>query len=226
VAFDGLMATGVPDPWTVQAAWRDMFDGADWLCPGDGYNISSGAVGCISDDGWRYAGLARYEEIDADGEVTTVLNSDGYITDADGNTMWGGGSVGVTQIAVDGGHEWFLDLSGTWGLDNAPEPWFAAHPSLYMNFLGTEIDGERTAQLLGGWSFDGQSVSFNTVVAPDCDGHSGSVHIRDPGGAWYVVELACGTCGPVMYAETEEMGELCLDLSGVDALVERLLGGE
>jgi hypothetical protein len=70
VAFDGLMATGVPDPWTVYAAWRDMFGGADWLCPGDGYNISSGAEGCISEDGWRYAGLARYEEIDADGEVT------------------------------------------------------------------------------------------------------------------------------------------------------------
>jgi hypothetical protein len=203
------LALGMPDPITARDSFFGLFTGADGQCPqGSGYSITS-FTGCTSSQGYTYAGMSVYQE---DGRGGFVLSTDLYIIDASGRRFTGAGqaSFGISEYGLQ------ANMDGIWGYEGE-EGWLGQIPGFNLSVsLGEDF------YLQGGLGIGGHYLAFLPLIQLEgCEGATGILEVRDPGGLWYRLDFGegCSECAEVSY-EGESLGKLCPDLSQIWALKE------
>ena len=226
-ALDALLELGLPDAYSIAAQYMFMFGGRDNNCPGnDGYSLPGNFRGCTSNQGWTYAGVAGLDLVDSQTERQVDLWADCWIEDSSGDLFVGAGDVEYAGLWSEGSASWEAELAGTFGYEDADEPWMAAMPSLVAWTSGTYGSGWELA-----WS---GSLSTETGAYYLQDGTfssscaaSGTLMLRGEQGYWYTLALdGCDGCGTVSWGG-QSLGDVCVALPAAGAeLLTRSLPGE
>jgi hypothetical protein len=212
-----MLGQGVPDPFTIFTGWRSMFAGADALCPGiGGYDFSTSAAGCVSYEGWLYAGMGSYNEFEEDGEQGVWLGADGYVISPDSGTLVAGGTIIQAVATGTAGPAWRVVMEGTFGLDTSPSVWLSQTPALAIYAVGA---ARGDLHFYGGWQIVGQAIHLDIDIASSCEGATGTLKLQDPSGEWHAVVLDCGVCGELRYAGGPVAGDTCVDLTPIQAFI-------
>lgn len=229
------LSTGFPTPARPMLAYLDLMKEGDGVCPGDGLQILDyNLLGCTSVNGTWYAGVSTWMEEDlqlGSGMLQAhiqswVVTGDFEITDPGGDRFEGGGHVAVTGFQKVHLTGFEGQMVGTWRWEG-DDAWLADGISASLIIQGRRngpqeelvLDGAIT---LRGLALDLGELRYNSACPTQPEG---SLGIRDPAGAWHQVALTgCLPCGPSVYADRVDEGELCPDLSEVPAQIEETLG--
>jgi hypothetical protein len=197
-----------------------MEHGGD-ACPSGVALSFSLVLGCTTQEGWTYAGIAWLDVTEADpisgAPLTYYLGGDFEIQDPDGGSFEGGGETTVTTTRSDGRLESEISYKGTWR-DDSDKGWLGRGISGVFEATVVNSDDEHLATLDGGLAIGDKVMNFDNTVFDDLDcpsGLKGTIGVRDDQGYWYEWRLGddCDECGDVVFHGEQEMGELCLDVS-------------
>ena len=209
-AVEGALVYGLPESTELlNGVWAVFLEGRDDECPNpDGtLGLPMRFDGCLTLDGWRFAGVSSFVGEHPPIEVGTdyVFDADGFIMAPDGTTSI---LAGISQ------REGLYKLTGTWHVPTA-EGW------LGQGFSGNLQGGGDSAALdvLGSYRVgQGNAVTMDLRFEPlDCP--TGTVSLREDSGYWHTVELDCG-CGEVRF-DGQVTGEVCVELPLATDYVQR-----
>ncbi|MCP4807603.1 MAG: hypothetical protein GY913_10245 [Proteobacteria bacterium] len=211
-AIDG----GVPEPIAIRDAYLGLFDDhADGVCPsGTDYSLPGDYQACTTEDGAVFYGHAEYEPVDNTHERGFYLLGDCYIIDPDGDRFEGAGELQVT-IFEEG--DWTIVESmvmGTWGYPAAGGFLEQDNASAMFIIASTEASGS-DLYLDGTMGNADAALSFELLVdTRPCDHQlTGTVSVREPSGYWHTITFVqdCDGCGDVVFADDQELGQICVD---------------
>lgn len=214
-ALQAALDAGLPDPRALEAAWKGAIDaGGTPGCPSAGYSLVGGVHGCTSARGWVFAGPADYvPEGDGPG---FLLEADSYILRPDGQQLAFGGEV--IYSVDDPDHTWSSRVRGVFR-DDAATGWLELGVS-------SSLEARRAGEVLrldGGSSVGGASIGFDGFDWRSGCPEAGAVTTVDGLGRGYRTAPACDGCGSVTL-DGAVLGEVCLDLSAVGALMAPVEG--
>lgn len=212
-AMQAALDAGLPDPRALEAAWKGAIDeGGTPGCPSAGYSLVGGVHGCTSARGWTFAGPADFVP---EGEGPGfLLEADSYILRPDGRQLAFGGEVIFSVEDPD--RTWSSRVRGVFR-DDAADGWLAAGVS---SSLEARLTGD-ALRLDGGSSVGGASIGFDSFDWRGGCAFGGAVTTVDELGRGYRLAPGCDGCGAVT-RDHAELGEACLDLSAVQALLSPL----
>ena len=229
--LDAALALGVPEPTHLAAAYAGAVLQGEPACPGlgtSGATVPGAGVWsaeCETASGWGYSGSALYEDAVGEGSRTIRITSSFTITDPDGGRFRGGGEVLYASTTDASGTAWTGQVGGEFGWSGQPG-WLGAATSEALYLVGTDAGATASLRLDGGVSSVDATLGFTGLHLDSaaCAGDSpvaspGRLHVRDPGGAWFVLDLPgdCTGCGALSQGGTAH-GEGCVSLAaGLDA---------
>jgi hypothetical protein len=231
--FDVALASGVPLPGPVFAAYEELRTHGDGACPGDQFEGGFLVIGtCTSEEGYTYSGSAGITETDArvfadDGTWTgsyfrMTSPADYFIVRPDGTRLRAGGNLRQEATRSADRTTWSNAIAGTM-IDEGADGWLRDGFSGALEIRGEEAYGGRFGTFEGSLTVSGVSLEFVAVqVQPDScpDGlHGGTVRLRQDDATWYDIafETGCGACGTLTWNETDALGKVCLDVSPLHA---------
>lgn len=220
-ALSVVTGYGAVNTLDIAYAYQAAMDHADASCPG-GPGLSIDLIlGCTTDEGWTYAGIA-WLDITSEDEISGAPLSykqggDFEIQYPDGGSFEGGGETTVTTTRTEGRQESEVDFKGTWR-DDSDDGWLGAGISGVFEATVINTEDEHSATLDGGLTIGDSTLNFDRTIFGDLDcpaGVQGAIGLRDDKGYWYEWQLGddCDECGDVVFHGDQEMGELCLDVS-------------
>lgn len=185
-------------------------------------------LGCTATSGYYYSGVCMYDELETtdDAGYTLIwgLGGDFLLAYPDGSEFAAGGGVTYTGVRATDGTETFDSTTrGTW-YDESLQNWLGqGFSGLFSTTGGLDADGHWVT-VHGGVAVGSADLFFDEVTwtwSDTCDGQpSGVINLRDERGYWYAWTLPddCSGCGNVVFHDSDDLGELCLDLAalGVD----------
>ncbi|MAA77790.1 MAG: hypothetical protein CL916_00905 [Deltaproteobacteria bacterium] len=213
-AFDEVMEYGLPDPNDFWLLYQELYDeGATPSCPGTDYNFDGQeltAYDCFTSDGFRFEGLSEFMyELGG-----WRLHLEGRIIAPDGRIVHGAGSVAIEETDI-----MRKTFEGTL-YSNFGADWLTHTPSLLLyleKFDGTYI-------IDGGYTIEGNSISFNRFRIGDCPYGEGEILLREPQGGWwtYRVEQGCSDTGALSF-HNEKIADISLNIDALVQEMERVL---
>lgn len=217
-ALQAALDAGLVEPLVLGERWRAAIDaGTGGGCPGSGgYSLIRGVQGCTSTEGYTFAGPADWT---SEGD-SFHLEVDSYILRPDGTLLSYNGEVRYDWGEVDGVLTWRGDVRGSF-VDDDASGWLGEGASADLLAKGTGTGAGAQVQLTGGCSVGVETVLFETLLWDPVCGPSGVVATLDDAGRAYRLALDCSPCGTVSLGD-DALGEACLDLSAIEALVARL----
>lgn len=189
------LSQGMPDPLEIRTLWMALFEGRDSVCPGADYNFDHAVKGCISEQGWHYAGPASLY----DDKTGFTLHADSYVIPPGRPMITIAGFAG--DIFTDGVYR-----AGVQGTFQWPEEsgWAAAGSSASLLYEGEgstlTITGGLSVMGYGQLYFDGLQITGECI--------QGDLQVRHPDSGWYTLTYDCTACGT-----SPDLGEVCADLS-------------
>lgn len=216
-----------PMPGAVFQNFEGVMSHGDSRCPGPELTFEA-ILGCTTDSGWFYAGIAGYGATDLAEGANTFIQDDVYadmqVLSPDGPRFAIGGSANQhlgTNSAGVRSYSGFLDGIFIYTNGSLFDP---AVDALIEYTAGERTDGGRWVGLDGAIGFGGSYLMFDDVVigGETCpEDTTGSVRIRDATQHWYTVALGddCDGCGTVYFNGTEAIGTTCVSF---DQLVNNL----
>lgn len=233
---DLALADGLPLPHPVLDRYRELLTHGDATCPGDTFTGGFLVVGsCTSADGYTYSGSAGLveedqREGDPEGEWTgyALVHSapaDYVVTRPDGSRLAVGGNLYVRAEREGSTELWVSRIAGTI-VDDGADGWLAGGYSGSIELQSTEEDGATWVKLHGSLTVAGVSLELADLELDDaaCPGGvaRGGLAVRQPDATWYELEFpeGCGSCGPVTWDRSTELGEACVDPAPLWAAVD------
>ena len=189
--------------------------------------------GCTSETGWYFGGLLTFvtEQVE-DEEGRRAKNfwtdtCDFQIVSPTGVALIGGGDIeGRWQQQ---GSERLVSTSmvkGTWIYTESEHSWLSAGMSMDLAFRLDREEGADNLNLWGTFGTPGIDLYLDNLYFDGneaCGGQvsSGTSWLRQADGTWYEMVWAedCSGCFTVEWDFTEDLGEACVDLSGLKATV-------
>lgn len=225
-AILAAVALGAPSPAEIAETYAQAMEEGTDRCPGEGTDLYQVEGGCMTEARTLYAGVGWYDVGDeawVDGamvEYSFAHGGDFEIRWEDGERFAGGGELEVLSDRLgDDLLSSSIYVAGSWE-DTRRADWLGQRLSaVYTAELGVTEAGSALT-LTGGFGV-GELHLFLDALSWDpagaCAGvATGAVHVRDERGTWSAWELGsdCDACGPVIFHEDQDLGELCLDLAG------------
>lgn len=222
-----LQALDAPNGQDITSTFLGHLEQGDESCPGGGEgHLNRPADACQTSEGWYYEGIGWYDlnesEVGAGGEVIELSyyhGGDFVMFSPAGKRFAGGGDLLVVTTTAEGERVTEMDLKGTW-VDEANPLWLGAgFSAVYTSTVTSSSEGMRIT-LLGGMSVGSTDLFLDDLsygTTGTCPGAlTGALQIRDARGFWTEWALGddCDTCGEVIFHGDQDLGELCLDLSG------------
>lgn len=229
--LEALVTYGPPNPVEIAETYVRVMAEGDALCPGDLRDLGQ-ILGCTAENGYYYSGIAWLE-------ISQVTELEGHevlldwyhggdfeILRADGTRFAGGGDLDYASEPleeddtdagpIDGLLTTFT-VAGTW-VDTGQRGWLGqGFSGVYTGEI--TLDGPDYAMSINGGvglgELDLNFVNVGWSTAGACHGATtGRIQIRDARGFWYDWDLGddCDGCGPVVFHQDQDLGELCLDL--------------
>ena len=233
-AVQEVLEQGYVGPTELKAVYLDALSHGDADCPGLDNNgelttiTDDWIIGCTSDEGWFYSGVALYDENSWSDEhatnVTLGMGGDFEIRSDDEDKFTVGGHFAL-RLALSGQTITMEnDVNGSWLFENEAG-WLGEGMGTLTWIDGTVTPDGRSVTLNGGIQVGDDAFYFDDVTWDDSqcwDQPTGTLRVRDPSGVWFRVALSddCSGCGALTYGD-EDAGEACVDLS---SMPERLLG--
>ncbi|MFZ5479125.1 MAG: hypothetical protein ACOZNI_20340 [Myxococcota bacterium] len=206
-AWAEAVSRGFPEVERPRDTWHALLAYGDETCPGDpDFLVDEVLTGCTAESGYVYAGVGGYVEVteESHGFVGWQVHADATVTDAEGATFWVGGNVYHLEDTDEEGAFVEERIEGTWRWEG-DDAWLADWTSGLLTFTLRDTLAMEGALTFSGLSFAADGFSF------DAEGlASGTLSVRDPGGAWHTVTYANGACGDVTF-DGDALGEACLD---------------
>jgi len=207
----------VPDPTEILETYQFLMGQGDATCPGPGLNIvDTWLYGCDATTGYSYAGVTDWvEELFEEDGLTGDINSvagDFWIDTPEGHQMEGGGH----SVIFRNDWVWIGEIAGSWRWD-AGSDWLqngfsGALTMEYISFIALNLRG---AADINGTHIAASELSIEL----SCGGPTGGLALRDPEGGWHKMTFSdCHPCAPVVF-EGQDLGEACVDFTGVLAAV-------
>lgn len=217
-ALQAGLDAGLAEPLLLAERWRDAIDtGSGGGCPGSGgYSLIRGVRGCTSTEGYTFAGPADWT---SDGD-SFRLEVDSYILRPEGSLLSYNGDIRYDWGEIDGTLTWRGDVQGSF-VDDDAEGWLGRGASVDLLAKGTGAGDSAEVLLSGGCSVGVETVLFESLVWDPTCGASGTLATLDGAGRAYRLSLDCSPCGTVSQG-TLDLGQACLDLSAIAALVAQL----
>lgn len=241
--LEAALSGGMPNPVHLEARYTELlFEHGNMECPGghgDGDDFFH--LFCTTEEGYTFEGIAlrsRKEIVDIGVALQQwSLSGDfsiGYPADTygEGQMLKGAGGLSSHGETQDEAMQWWMSWNGSWS-DSATEGWLAKGVSLLMSYEGgVTTDNRRYLTATGGLAI-GQTDLYLDEVRWDESGPclgktTGDLSIREPSGHWYTWSLGddCDGCGEVVFSDSLDMGELCLDLSTLEETASDLVPGK
>ncbi len=241
--LEETLGYGLPNPVHFEDRYTTLlFSRGTVDCPGphgDGDDFFH--LTCTTEEGYTFEGIAlrsRKEIVDASGALELwSLSGDFSITYPSdefgpGAALRGAGGLSSQAVTRDGAMVWFLSWNGSWS-DEPTEGWMKQGISLLVEMTGgVTADDRRHLSVTGGISVGQTDLYFDEVSWDEsgaCDGMTtGTIWIRESSGHWYTWALGddCDGCGPVIFSDSLEMGELCLDLWRLEETAVQVVPGK
>jgi hypothetical protein len=204
-------------PVALRALYLERMSHGDELCPVNDIDMPvENLHGCTTVDDWWYAGIAIYEEYDADAEYDGTSNSfllsgDFEIIQADGVTFTVGGNIGRNQTSDPVG--WAGYIEGSWLMPTHDAFWLDDGISAMLQTT-TSTSG---VSMHGGLSIGASTIYADTIEwgREGCWEHpTGVLLVRDPTGYWYTLTYAddCSGCGTIVSSDGSLSAEACPQL--------------
>jgi len=219
------LTDGLPDPWSIQAAYLEVLNHGNTACPGhETYIDDTHLLGCETPAGWYYSGVSEHHvtEVEADdGARIDGVEALGDILfrSPEGDELEAGGHVLYTRTRDAGGRPiaFSTEHQGSWKWD-AHDGWLADTVSgLYRSTITRDGD-DRVIDLHGAAQIYTVDLAFRSLRLSEACGWAptGRLDVRDPSGGWFQVDFgdACAACGDATFAG-EDAGEVCVDLTPV-----------
>ena len=228
-----LAETGLPTARELRDSYQTLMLNGDEGCPGSATEIEDLLEGCTSETGWYFGGLLTFvtEEVE-DEEGRRAKNfwtdtCDFQIVSPTGVALIGGGDIeGRWQQQ---GSERLVSTSmvkGTWIYPESEHNWLSAGMSMDLAFRLDREEGADNLNLWGTFGTPGIDLYLDNLYFDGneaCGGQvsSGTSWLRQADGTWYEMVWAedCSGCFTVEWDFTEDLGEACIDLSGLKATV-------
>lgn len=208
------LAQGIPEPITARAQIFDLFEHRDPACPGGiDYILPGSFSGCVTEGGWRYAGVLTYggpNSLDVLDNFTVLADS--YIISPEGDQFIGAGDLAYEIVKGSDPVSWSGLISGQWSYPLADTWMHDDQGSAVLTMSAVASEAGWSVALDGGIYLDGASVRLASVSATSdtCGGEpSGRIELRDPSGYAYTLDAVCG-CGPLGWADGSALGEVCV----------------
>jgi hypothetical protein len=227
-ALGVALADGLPQVHEVRDVYLGFFVWGDPICPGhDDYIDDLWLYGCWSESFAFFSGVSEFvssEDADADPATRAwSIFGDLLFLDPGHRAFDGGGDVwSELEVAASGDAERWTRHLGTWAYAG-DDGLLADGVSGVLDQWHTRAAGQDTLRVDGSVQFSGNSLRFDELevgLSGACAGKAtGALALRAPTGGWYRVDLGqtCGTCGPAVFEQRVELGEVCLDLDAVAA---------
>jgi hypothetical protein len=227
----GLEELGLPHARALRDTYQSLMENGDSSCPGSLTEIENELEGCTAATGWYYGGLLTFvvEELTGDqGELQSNFwtdTCDFQIVDPDGVALIGGGDIeGRWNLNPDGNLISSSVVKGSWIWPDSEHPWLAQGMSTDLAFrLEQDSETGSSLNLWGTLGTQGVDIYMDNLffAQGECSDEvaSGTVWIRQADGTWYELVWAedCSGCFSVTWDFREELGEGCVDLSGLKA---------
>ena len=216
--LQAALDAGLPEPLLLAEQWTSAIDaGTGGGCPGSGdYSLIRGVRGCTSSEGYTFAGPADWTR----DEDSFFLEADSYILRPDGTLLSYNGELGYEVDRSAGVTTWRGDVRGSF-VDDAAAGWLGTGVSTDLVAKGSGAAEDAEVQLSGGCSVGLETVLFEDLVWTPACGASGTLATLDAAGRAYRLSVDCSSCGPLSLGD-DLLGDACLDLSALEALVARL----
>ena len=225
------VAYGLPQAEVVADNILSLLSRGDGVCPGHPSMISQPYValpGCVADTGYQYRGILVYEEEETEDETGTsssifTSTADFEIIYPTGEIFFGGGSIRSSfyQSSNPEIGDRVMDLvKGVWQDPNHEVAWLSEGVSTYLSVsVFDSMNSDRTtAKIQGAHGIADIHLYFDHVevesVGCERQPTSGQIWLRQPDTSWYQLHFdeSCA-CPVLIWNQTEELGEVCLDLS-------------
>lgn len=229
-----VLEQGYVGPTELKEVYLDAMSNGDEACPGLDQNgelttiTDDWIIGCTSDAGWFYSGVALYEfnswSDDGGTNVSLGMGGDFEIRDDSEQKFTVGGHALLHVALVGDTITMTNEVNGSWIFEGQPG-WLGEGMGTLTWIEGTVTPDGRSVTLDGGIQVGDHALYFDEITWDDAacwDQPTGTLRVRDPSGVWFRIALSdsCTGCGPLTYGD-DDAGEACVDLSG---LPEPLLG--
>ncbi len=231
--LQGLGETGLPTARLLRDAYQDLMVHGDEQCPGSDTEIEDLLEGCTSETGWYFGGLLTFvtEEVDSeDGDRERNFwtdTCDFQIVSPSGSALIGGGDIEGRWQQQDGGRLVSASMvKGSWIYPDSEHVWLSAGMSMDLAFRLDREEGTDSLNLWGTFGMPGIDLYLDNLFFDgdeSCGGQvsSGTSWLRQADGTWYEMVWSedCSGCFSVEWDFTEDLGEACVDLSGLKQTV-------
>ena len=241
--LDSVLSRGMPNPVQMEDRYTTLlFDHGDGDCPGghgDGDDFFH--LSCTTEEGYTFEGIAlRARNRDVLPGVVVdswSLSGDfsiGYPSSdhAESTFLRGAGGIASSGTTRDGVLDWFMSWNGSWS-DDPTEGWMQEGVSILLEATGGVTADDRRHLVVNGGLAVGEADLYLESVGFDegsaCLGKAtGTIWLREPSGYWYTWALGddCDGCGRVVFSDSLEMGEVCLDLSYFEETAAQVVPGK
>lgn len=218
--LEALLARGPADPTLIATMYLDMMSRGDEQCPGSTTTLPDATiVGCTASTGYYYQGVCQYTDStqgERDVDTWAMVAVDYHMMSPEGESSWGAGSASFQSLPSTDGRTFEAFIRGTF-YDERADNWLGQRFGGGFYYSGFDQNGRRLLVMQGGLEMAGEHVYFDDLTWESnvCDGvATGAIHLYGDG-AWYVWTLGddCDTCGNVVYAGYQDLGEYCVDLT-------------
>ena len=214
---------GIPDPTGLAEAYTRALLGGDSECPR--FLDASGAVWaaeCTAASGWSYSGTSLYTDERTETARSLRMTASFTVTDAEGDPFRGGGEVLYESASAAGATEWSGQVGGVFAW-SGEAGWLGEARGEALFLEGASDGTSRSLRLDGGVEYASATISFSglSVDTATCAGDApvdapATLQVRDPGGAWFTLDLPgdCTGCGELWFG-AEALGPACVPLAGL-----------
>ncbi len=225
--LDRRLAEARPEPAVMAPPYVDLLSHAEHPCPsmaepGNHWGPwATGPTACTTSAGWRFYGQA----VMAAGCDTTVFDVGGLVSfevaGPAGEVARAGGTfqIGCSRVVDEG--ECFGQLAGSFQF-TAGGPVLTEGYVASIFYEETWAGGETVTVLDGGITWPDGTMALRELTFSGA-GAAGALAVRDPSAVWFslAVPEAGEGCVPLTVGDAD-VGEVCVDLTGWSAPLERI----
>ena len=241
---EALAVLGDVAPKPALAEYVRLMAQGDESCPGDPMSYILGLQGCTSSTDYTYTGLSIFVDsstTSGEGIIRELVGfqlADIVFIEPDGTRFAGAGLLDRTSRYQGEGN--FIDstirVTGSWVYEKSDTIWLAQGLSATLNVMEIPSGGDSPALVIRGGVATGDislaynALTFGDPVCPDTPRSGSEIQLRQPDGSWNTLAFKgdCTGCFTASWDGREELGEACVDLSGlyafyIDAFEQDLL---
>ena len=216
-AWAEATSAGFPEVSRIRDTWWALLAQGDDGCPGSETVLTDDILtGCEAESGTYYRGVGEFVDY---GEKGWRVWAECLIVDADGARFEAGGHAWRREWQATSTGAWRQrdSFDGTW-LWEGDDGWLAEPVSGALEAMARRGPDGVLLTLDGAVTVRGLSVAARALSLGPNGEVRGALGIRDPSGAWHEATFDGGTCGALVFDEILDEGEVCLDLSALEAL--------